>query len=101
VKIHGGVMQIHEEGGRLLTRVMKGPTRLYLLELNIAQPVCLSARVGEEAWKWHARFGHTNFASLRKMGKEELVKGLPILDQVEQLCVPYLAGKQRHAPFPQ
>jgi hypothetical protein len=92
VKIHGGMMQIRE-GGRLLTRVMWGPTRLYLLELHIAQLVCLSARVGEEACKWHARFGHTNFASLRKMGKEELVKGLPVLDQVKQLCESCLAGK--------
>jgi hypothetical protein len=79
VKIHGGVMQIREEGGHLLAWVMRGLTQLYLLELHIAQHVCLSARVGEEAWKWHARFGHTNFTSLRKMGKEELVKGLPVL----------------------
>jgi hypothetical protein len=71
-----------------------------MLELCIARPVCLAARTGDEAWRWHARFGHTGFAALRRMGKEEMVRGLPVLEQVEQLCESCLAGKQRCAPFP-
>jgi hypothetical protein len=101
VKIHRGVLQIREEDGRLLARILRGPTRLYMLELCIARPVCLTARTGDEAWRWHARFGHTGFAALRKMGKEEMVRGLPVLEQVEQLCESCLADKHRRAPFPQ
>jgi hypothetical protein len=86
-------MRICEDDGHLLAKVIRGLTRLYLLELHIAQPVCLSACVGGEAWRWHARFRHTIFAALRKMGKEELMQGLPVLEQVEQLCESCLAGK--------
>jgi hypothetical protein len=57
--------------------------------------VCLSARAGEDAWHWHARFGHVNFTSLRKMGSAGLVRGLPTLEQVEQICEACLAGKHR------
>jgi transposase InsO family protein len=35
------------------------------------------------------------------MAREELVRGMPPLTQVEQLCDACLAGKQRRAPFPQ
>jgi hypothetical protein len=100
VKIHRGVMQIREEDGRLLARISRGHTRLYTLELSITQPLCLAAHTGDEAWRWHGRFGHTSFAALRRMGKEELVRGLPVLDQVEQLCESYLVDKQRRTPFP-
>ncbi|WVZ76856.1 hypothetical protein U9M48_024782 [Paspalum notatum var. saurae] len=93
-------MQIREEDGRLLAKVVRGPTRLYMIELRIARPVCLAAHAGEDAWRWHARFGHINFAALRKMGKDELVRGLQVLDQVEQVCEACLAGKHRRAPFP-
>jgi hypothetical protein len=72
VKIHCGVMQIRAEDGRLLTRIRRGPTRLYTLDLHITQPVCLAARVGEEAWRWHARYGHVNFTALRKMATTAL-----------------------------
>jgi hypothetical protein len=46
---------------------------MYMLELCIAQPVCLVASTGDGAWRWHARFGHTGFIALCRMGKEEIV----------------------------
>ena len=35
------------------------------------------------------------------MGREELVRGLPAIDQVQQVYDACLAGKQRRTPFPQ
>jgi len=49
---------------------------------------------------WHARFGHLHFAALRKMGRDGLVHGMPLLTQVEHVCDACLAGKHRRAPFP-
>jgi transposase InsO family protein len=63
--------------------------------------VCLVACTDDDAWRWHQRFGHIHFAALRKMGREKLVRGLPVIDQVQQVCDACLAGKQRRAPFPQ
>jgi transposase InsO family protein len=74
---------------------------LYVLNIDIAQPICLAAHGEESAWRWHARFGHVNMPALRKMSREELVRGLPIIEQVDQLCDACLAGKQRRTPFSQ
>jgi hypothetical protein len=101
VNIRHGVMTIRGDDQRLLTRIQCSPGRLYKLELKIAQPICLSAHVGEDAWLWHARFGHVNFTSLKKMGTAGIVRGMLEFDQVEKLCEAYLAGKHMRAPFPQ
>jgi transposase InsO family protein len=71
-----------------------------VLDIAIARPVCLAACAGEDAWRWHARFGHINFEALRKMGREGLVRGLRILSQVDQVCEACLTGKHRRTSFP-
>lgn len=101
VEAEDGVMRIWDEQRRLLARIHRNPGRLYVLDVELARPVCLTARIGDEAWKWHARFGHINFTALRKMGREQLVRGLPAVSQVDQLCEACLAGKHRRTPFPQ
>lgn len=101
VLVEDGVMRIRDEERRLIAKIHRNPGRLYVLDINIARPVCLAARADEDAWIWHARFGHIHFAALRKMGREGLVRGLPLLTQVEQVCEACLVGKHRRAPFPQ
>jgi transposase InsO family protein len=101
VLVEDGFMRIRDEERRLLAKIPRSPGRLYVLTVNIARPVCLAARADDEAWTWHTRFGHANFTALRKMARQELVRGMPTLNQKEQLCDACLAGKQRRAPFPQ
>lgn len=101
VLVDEGVMRIRDEERRLLAKVPRSPSRLYILDVDIARPVCLAAHAKEDAWLWHARFGHVNFGALRKMGREGLVRGMPQLEHVDQLCDACLAGKHRRTPFPQ
>jgi hypothetical protein len=54
---------------------------------------------GEDAWRQHAQFGHVNFNALQKMAREELMHGLSLLSQIEQVCKACLAGKHRHMSF--
>jgi len=49
---------------------------------------------------WHGRFGHLGFDNLQKLVHNKMVRGLPSLDHVNQVCGVCLAGKQRRAPFP-
>lgn len=98
--IDGGLLRIVERDGKLLAKVPRTATRLYHLDLNVGRPVCLAAHCTEDAWRWHARFGHTSFKSLRKMATEGMVRGLPHLEQVDQVCDGCLVGKQRRASFP-
>jgi hypothetical protein len=68
-----------------------------VLNITIARLVCLPACAGEDAWRWHA---HINFSAPRKMGRDVLVRGMPTLSQVDQVCETCLARKHQRTPFP-
>jgi hypothetical protein len=81
--------------------VPRARNRLYPARLSIVKPVCLLAHTGDAAWLWHARFGHQHFQGLERLASQEMVRGLPRIEHLEQLCDACLARKQRRAPFPQ
>jgi transposase InsO family protein len=53
------------------------------------------------AWRWHERYSHLNFQALRKLGRGEMVKGLPVIDHIEQVCEDCVLAKQKRMSFPQ
>jgi hypothetical protein len=55
--IHDGTMYVRDRSRRLLAKVARSRNRLYKVPLQIMQPVCLSARRGSDAWRWHERLG--------------------------------------------
>jgi transposase InsO family protein len=101
VIIEEGVLRLFNLQRRLLAKVYRSPSQLYLLDMNIAASVCLTARVGDVAWRWHERYSHLNFQALRKLEREEMVCGLPSIDRVDQVCEDCILAKQKRAPFPQ
>ncbi|KAH7851042.1 hypothetical protein Vadar_006503 [Vaccinium darrowii] len=101
VLIDQGVLRVRDPQKELLVKVKHSQNRLYKITLTVAQPISLLARTDEDAWRWHERYGHLGFESLRKLSRGGMVRGLPQLDHVDQLCDACLAGKQRRAPFPQ
>ena len=101
VVVEDGVMRIWDRRRRLLAKVTRGTNRLYVLNVQVAQPLCLAARRDDEAWQWHERFGHLHFEALKRLSATEMVRGLPCLDHVEQLCDVCVLTKQRRLPFPQ
>ncbi|WVZ53904.1 hypothetical protein U9M48_004791 [Paspalum notatum var. saurae] len=100
IDIGSGFLRIYDTQGKLLARVPRTESCLYVLEAHIGQPVCLAARSAEAAWLWHGRYGHLGFDNLRKLAQEGLVRGLPELEHVNQVCDGCLVGKQRRSPFP-
>jgi transposase InsO family protein len=101
VLVEHGVMRVRDEERRLLAKINRNASRLYVLDVDIARPVCYAAHAKEDAWLWHARYGHVNFDALRRMVRDELVRGMPLLNQVDQLCDACLVGKHRRTSFPQ
>jgi hypothetical protein len=101
VEVEHGVMRIWDPFRRLLAKVRRSPNRLYILNVKVAQPCCLVARRDNGAWQWNERFGHLNFEALKRLSAKEMVRGLPCLDHVEQLCDVCVLTKQRRLPFPQ
>lgn len=94
-------MRIWDRHHRLLAKVTRGTNRLYVLNVQVAQPLCLAARWADEAWQWHERFGHLHFEALKRLSAKGMVRGLPSLDHVEQFCDVCVLTKQRRLPFPQ
>ncbi|XP_073223450.1 uncharacterized protein [Cicer arietinum] len=56
--------------------------------------------VPDEAWCWHMRDGHLNFGALKIMGEKSMVKGMPSINHLSQLCEGCLLGKQARKSFP-
>jgi hypothetical protein len=48
-EIEHGVLQIWDRHRRLLAKVNRGANRLYILHVQVAQPVCLAARRDDDA----------------------------------------------------
>jgi transposase InsO family protein len=94
-------MRIWDRHHRLLAKVTRGTNRLYVLNVQVAQPLCLAARWDDEAWQWHERFGHLHFEALKWLSAKGMLRGLPSLDHVEQFCDVCVLMKQRRLPFPQ
>ena len=93
VDIEHGVLHIYDPGRRLLAKIKRSPNRLYYLDVHITRPVCLAACASEPEWLWHARYGHLNFQALRRLSRESMVRGLPPINRVNQLCDACLVGK--------
>lgn len=70
---------------------------MYLLDLKVEQPICLTVQRTEEPWLWHARYSHLSFDALSRLGK--MVCWLPHIEHTGELCDSCLARKQRRLPF--
>ena len=99
ISIERGLLKIRDDRRRLVTQVRCMVNRLYILELEIEQPISLSARTEEVSWRWNARYGHLNFPALQKLHKEEMMHDFPAIEGVNKLCDGCLIGKQRRTPF--
>lgn len=99
--VKDGKMTVRDQNRRIIAQAPRLRNRLYVVHLKIERPICLAAHAKEDAWIWHARFGHQGFDGLNKLATKGMVRGLPAIAHVEELCEACLAGKHRRAPFPQ
>lgn len=93
-------LTVHDPRGRLLVKVTRSPNRLYKIKLQTGKPLCLSSRLEDETWKWHARLGHISFKTIRLMSQQEMVQGLPMIEDETRFCESCLVGKQTRQSFP-
>jgi hypothetical protein len=79
IDIEDGVLRLWDRRSHeLLAKVHRSSNRLYILPLKPTKLVCLAASYNDDEWRWHARFGHLGFQALQKMGRDGMVRGLPI-----------------------
>lgn len=74
--------------------------RIFKLNLKGRDIKCLKTRIDDPSWLWHLRFGHLNFGDFKSLAKENMVKGLPLIDYSEQLCEDVLLKSTTKLCFP-
>jgi hypothetical protein len=99
IVLHNGFLRLWDWAGTLVAKVKRASNRLYILHLDVDYPMCLAAQGTSLAWRWHSRYGHLNFRSLKCLAKDDMVRGLPQIDHIDQVYDSCLAGKQKCATF--
>ncbi|KAJ0828650.1 putative RNA-directed DNA polymerase [Helianthus annuus] len=100
VWMHDEYLRVYDNRRRLVMKIQRSSNRLYKISLKIAKPVCLSIHLDDEAWLWHARMGHANFATLESLSRNDLVVGMPRISHPNQICEGCLVAKQVSNPIP-
>jgi hypothetical protein len=100
VEIKDGVMRICDRYRRLLANVTRGTNQLYVLNVQIAQLLCLIVHRDDETWQWHECFGHLHFDDMKQLSAKEMVQGILSFDHVKQFYDVCVLTKQRRLPFP-
>ncbi|KAK2981445.1 hypothetical protein RJ640_001959 [Escallonia rubra] len=93
-------LYLRDDRGSLIARVPMSSNRMFLMNIHHDAPKCLKACFDNQSWLWHLRLGHLNFGGLKLLSTKNMVKGLPSIDQPDQLCEACLVGKQHRHSFP-
>ncbi|CAH9069840.1 unnamed protein product [Cuscuta europaea] len=93
-------LSLRDNNGRLVAKVPMTRNRMFLLDIQRDQAICLKSCLKDESWIWHLRYGHLNFGGLKMLSSKGMVKGLPFINHPDQLCEGCLFGKQSRKPFP-
>ena len=79
---------------QLVAKISVAANNLFPLSLetpNMAYLTSVDKRISK---LWHERFGHLNYGSLKLLSRKTMVKGLPQIDLVEEVCEECQLGKQ-------
>jgi hypothetical protein len=100
IVLHNGFLRLWDWAGTLVAKVKRASNRLYILYLDVDRPMCLATQGTSPAWRWHSKYGHLNFRGLKRLAEGEMVRDLPQIEHVDQVCDNCLIGKQKRATFP-
>ncbi|KAL0287793.1 UNVERIFIED_CONTAM: Retrovirus-related Pol polyprotein from transposon TNT 1-94 [Sesamum angustifolium] len=67
IVIKNGVCRVQDEKLGLIAQVNMTSNRMFPLYLQSLTHSCFSAKVNDEAWLWHFRYGHLHFGGLKTL----------------------------------
>jgi hypothetical protein len=76
IVLHDDFLGLWDHAGMLVFMVKHALNRLYILYLDIDRIMCLVVQGASPAWRWHSRYGHLNFCSLKRLAEDDMVRGL-------------------------
>lgn len=88
---------------RLIAKIERTKNRMFPLNLRsaiLSQSFSHNVSSMDESQLWHCRFGHLPFKSLSLLQKQSMVKGLPVLKDLDNQCESCILGKHKRDSFP-
>lgn len=101
IRLKGEHLTMRDAYGKLLVQANRSKNRLYKVRMGIKDASGLYLADISESNRWHARLGHVNTTTMKKMIDKELVKGVPGVNVTKDICSSCLLGKQARMVLPQ
>jgi len=86
IRMKGQHLIMLDQYGKLLVKAERSKNRLYKVRMGLRDGARLYLSTINESNLWHARMGHTNFATLKSMIDKELVQGVPDIKVGKEIC---------------
>lgn len=97
VEFNKDVVKVKDKHGGIILRANK-VRDLFLFEID-NNKLFLTRKISDEAMKWHWRYGHLNFGSMRELVNKQLVHGVNFSIPAEVQCSICMKGKCTQKPF--
>ena len=75
ILMKGSFLTIYDQCGRVLVKVKKTPSKLYLLKLNLVLSCMVADDSSKLTWTWRRRYGYLNVQSLRRLSSKKIDRG--------------------------
>ena len=91
--MEGSFLTIYDQRERLLVKVKKTLSKIYLLKIRPLLTCVIVDDTSELTLTWYQRYGHLSFQFLRRLSSQEIVRGFPKLVFPENICYDYIITK--------
>lgn len=89
----------HEEKGLIVLSRMAS-NRLFAINVVPVTSSCLQTSIEGTTKLWHQRYGHLSVGGLKLLVQKKMVKGLPELNNSDEVCSDCMVGKQHRESIP-
>jgi len=73
--------------------------KMFPLNIQYDTTKCLRVITNTEVWSWHLKLRHLNFTSLNMLVRKKMVKGIPYIDHLDEVCESCILNKNHKTSF--
>ncbi|MCI01710.1 retrovirus-related pol polyprotein from transposon tnt 1-94 [Trifolium medium] len=92
--------KVYHDHSDLIISTHMSANRMYVIHASVITPMCLQTVKESQTHLWHCKYAHLSYKGLNTLVKKEMVKGLPFLQETEEICCDCAIGKQHRDSIP-
>lgn len=85
MKMENNYLNIFYQNKRLIIQAHLSQNRTFCVVIKVVKHQCFVVPKKKTEWLWHLRFGYLKFRDLSHLSKQEMVKGLPMVEILEAM----------------